>query len=60
MEDIINNGDDFIIRTSHLNRKIIVNNETTTIFDLAQKCKGKYALTSILRVQLIKSYQRNY
>lgn len=49
MEDIINNGDDFIIRASHLNRKIIVNNETTTISNLAQKCKGKYALTSRFR-----------
>lgn len=39
MEDIINNGDDFIMRASHLNRKIIVNNETTTIFDLAQNVK---------------------
>lgn len=49
MEEIINNGDDFIIRASHLNRKILVNNETTTISDLAQKCKGKYALTSKFR-----------
>ncbi len=49
MENIINNGDDFIIKTSHLNRKIIINNKTTTI-DLAQKCKDKYGLTSNLEV----------
>ena len=49
MKEIMNNGDDFIIRASHLNRKILLNNETTTISDLTQKCKGKYALTSKFR-----------
>lgn len=39
VEEIINNCDDFIIRDSHLNRKILLNNETTTISDLAHKCK---------------------
>jgi len=45
----MNDGDDFIIKARNLNRKILLNNETTTISDLAQKCKGKYAVTSKFR-----------
>lgn len=46
MEEIIKNGDDFIVRANHLNRRIEVSSKQTTISELAKKCKGKYCLNT--------------
>ena len=46
MEEIIKNGDDFIVRANHLNRRIEVSGKQTTISELAKKCKGKCCLNT--------------